>query len=258
MCELLGVNSHKRINVNRYLTQFFSHSEKHCHGWGLALFYGDAVSLEKEPICANQSLYLRQRIKHPIFIDNMIAHIRLASVGRMYYENSHPFVKHDNRGRSWTLAHNGTIFDFPHLDDFKDVQEGQTDSERILYYFIDEINKRQEQIDRALEEEERFKLLEDLIADLSINNKINLLIWDGEYMYVHTNYADTLHYNQITSDTVIFSTQPLEGKGWEDVPFLHLQVWKEGQLVYQGQKISQEYFDPEKDYEYKNFDYATL
>ena len=58
MCELLGLSSRKQIEVNGYLRTFYSHSERHCHGWGLALFYGDAVSLEKEAICANQSHHL--------------------------------------------------------------------------------------------------------------------------------------------------------------------------------------------------------
>lgn len=258
MCEILGLSSRKRINVNSYLRKFYSHSDLHCHGWGLALFYGDAVSLEKEAVCANQSYYLRQRIAHPIQIDNMMAHIRLASVGGMSYENSHPFVKHDNYGRSWTLAHNGTIFDFPHLDAFKPMQEGQTDSERILYYFVDEINKQQDELGWPLTPDERFRLLENLITDLSSKNKLNLLLWDGEYMYVHTNYRGTLHALRKDTDTVWFSTQPLDNEPWQPVPFLQLLAYRNGRLVFQGEKRSQEYVDPEKDYEYKNFDYANL
>lgn len=95
MCELLGLTSLQRINVNTYLREFYSHSFRHCHGWGQALFRGASVSMEKEAVCANQSLYLRQRLAHPIAVDNMIAHIRLASVGRMFYENCHPFSAQD-------------------------------------------------------------------------------------------------------------------------------------------------------------------
>lgn len=257
MCELLGVSSRKRIKVTPYLKEFFSHSEKHNHGWGMALFYGDAVSMEKEAICANQSNYLKGRLAHDLYIDNMIAHIRLASVGRMFYENTHPFVKHDSSGRSWTLAHNGTIFYSPKLDEYKDRQEGQTDSERILYYIVDEVNKQQYQLGHALSADERFALLEQLICDLSARNKLNLLIWDGEYMYVHTNYRGTLHLLQ-DEGTTLFSTLPLDQGDWQPVPFLTLQVYRQGQLVHQGTALSQEYFDPEKDYEYKNIDYANL
>lgn len=260
MCELFGISSIRKIKTNDYLRTFFSHSEKHCCGWGMAFFYGPGVSLEKEPICANQSQYLKFRLAPPIVTNNMIAHIRLASVGRMSYENSHPFVFNDNMGRTWTLAHNGTIFTFPHLQDFCDVQCGETDSERILIYFIDEINKRQTELKRALTKRERRTLLDKLIAELSVHNKLNLLIWDGEQMYVHTNYADTLHRLQTTDDTVIFSTLPLDNAPWQKVPLLQLLVYENGKLVFQGKHKSTEYIDPEKDFEYKNYhyDYAGL
>lgn len=257
MCELFGISSRKRIRTNKYLHEFFSHSEKHNHGWGMALFYDNAVSLEKEAVCANQSNYLKGRLAHDINIDNMIAHIRLASVGRMYYENTHPFIKHDSSGRSWTLAHNGTIFYSPKLDEYKERQEGQTDSERILYYIVDEVNKMQYQLGHTLTADERFALLEELICNLSERNKLNLLIWDGEYMYVHTNYRNTL-YMHYDDGTTIFSTTPLDNTRWQPVPFLTLQVYRQGLIVHQGIRLSQEYIDPEKDFEYKNIDYSNL
>lgn len=261
MCELFGITSKTGIQVNKYLKTFFSHSEVHKHGWGMAMFYGNAASIEKEPICANQSNYLRERIKQPIIIDNMIAHIRLASVGRVLWGNAHPFMKQDSSGRYWTLAHNGTIFDFTALDEYKDKQNGQTDSERILLYLIDKIDQRQAQLQRPLTEQERFTLLEDLIATLSVNNKLNLIIWDGENMYVHSNYADTLHYLQKTEDTTIFSTKPISEEDWKLVPFLHLLVFHKGKKVFEGSKESKQYFDPEENYEYNNYveyEYSVL
>lgn len=264
MCELLGINSKSRVQANDYLRTFYHHSEKHCHGWGQATMYGDAVQIEKEPIMADASNYLHYRLQHPFEVNNLIAHIRLASVGRMRYENCHPFVKHDNRGRAWTLAHNGTIF-VPQLitgttlDDYKEVQEGETDSERILYYIIDRINAMQDKADAPLTAERRFQLLDELITTLSIGNKLNLLIWDGEYMYAHTNYADTLYYKQDPEhQTVVISTQPLDDGHWLPVPFLQLQVYRHGQLVWQGTHSSTQYVDVEKDWEYKDMDYSIL
>ena len=208
MCELFGINSKRKIEINSYLKTFYSHSEKHYSGWGLACIYGESVSLEKEAMKAESSFYLRQRLAHPILIDNAIAHIRLATVGLMAYENCHPFVKHDNMNRCWTLAHNGTIFDFPELDYYKAVQEGTTDSERILYFIIDKINELQKTLGRKANFEERFQLLDNLLFTLSHKNKINLLIWDGEVMYVHYNYSDTMYVKEIDGGR-IFSTHPL-------------------------------------------------
>lgn len=261
MCELFGINSKPRLKVNTYLKIFFSHSEIHKHGWGMAIFYGNAASIEKEPLCANQSNYLRERIKHPIIINNMIAHIRLASVGRVLWGNAHPFSEQDASGRYWTLAHNGTIFDFSALDEYKKTQEGQTDSERILLYLVDSINQRMEELRRTLTEQERFLLMEELIASLSVNNKLNLLIWDGENMYVHTNYADTLCCLRKSDDTILFSTKPLSDEDWQPVPFLRLLVFREGRKVFEGTRESVQYFDPEENYEYNNhneYEYSVL
>lgn len=261
MCELFGVNTKSRIKVNSYLKTFFSHSEVHKHGWGMAMLFDNASSIEKEPTCANQSYYLHERIKNPIIANNMMAHIRLASVGRMVWANSHPFAKHDNCGRSWTMEHNGTIFDFPALDKYIDVQEGGTDSERVLFYLVDRIDERQKELQRPMTDHERFTFLEEVINELSVNNKLNLLIWDGKNMYVHTNYANTLYMLRQSDETVLFSTKPLTEEDWQPVPFLRLLVFHEGRLVFEGEKRSTEYFDPEENYEYNNYneyEYAAL
>ena len=47
MCELFGVSSGRRIEVNDLLKEFFSHSVRHPNGWGMAMFYENSVSLEK-------------------------------------------------------------------------------------------------------------------------------------------------------------------------------------------------------------------
>ena len=258
MCELFGINSRKKIEINSYLKTFYSHSEKHYSGWGLSCIYGESVSLEKEAMKAESSFYLRQRLAHPILIDNAIAHIRLATVGLVAYENCHPFVKHDNMNRCWTLAHNGTIFDFPELDYYKAVQEGKTDSERILYYIIDNINELQTKLHRKAEFEERFQLIDNLLFTLSHKNKINLLIWDGEVMYVNYNYSDTMYVKDIDGGK-IFSTRPLEEDGrWHKEEFLRLLAYKDGHLVAKGKHTTEEYSAPVRDWEYKDYDYSFL
>lgn len=267
MCELIGISSRERLHVNPFLKVFFNHSFHHRHGWGLAIFYGNAVSMEKEPVMANESHYLKTRLQHPIYANNLIGHIRLASIGRMNYENCHPFVKHDERGGVWTLAHNGTIFSptiqcdeiSRSLDDYKSVQEGQTDSERILFFLVDEVNRQQQLLGRAMSDEERFRFIDSRVTQLSVGNKLNLLFWDGENMYVHTNYANSLYLrSEHQTQSTIISTQPLDDSTWMPVPFLQLQVYREGKLIWQGSGQSKEYIDPEKNWEYKNLDFAQL
>lgn len=233
MCELFGITSTNKVQVNELLAEFYSHSRKHPHGWGLAVFFGNYVSLEKEPIKASDSSYLKARLEHLLKADGMIAHVRLATRGTLKYDNCHPFVKRDNFGRCWTLAHNGTVFEAEKLEPYIEEQEGETDSERILYYFLDHINQEQEKLGRALEERERFQLLEKLICELTPANKLNLLFYDGEYLYAHTNYADSLHYKTIPEGTLI-ATVPLDEEGWKPLPFAKLMVYKEAEVIYQG------------------------
>ena len=78
MCELFGLSSRDKIEVNEYLRAFFRHSEQHPHGWGLAQFFGNAVQIEKEPVAAVESQYLNTRLSFPIDAKSLIAHIRLA------------------------------------------------------------------------------------------------------------------------------------------------------------------------------------
>lgn len=168
---------------------------------------------------------------------NMIAHIRLASVGRLNYSNTHPFLKWDNQGGCWTLAHNGTLFNEKLTGCLTEEQEGQTDSERILLCIIAAVNRQQDELGRRLTPDERFVLLDDLITDLFVGNKLNLLVWDGEYMYVHSNYANSLYEGRLSFESVLFSTHPLSSIGtelWQPLPFLRLLVFKDGKLVYEG------------------------
>lgn len=177
MCELFGVSSRQQVEVTDLLKVFFSHSVKHANGWGMATFYGNAVSLEKEPVQAIKSAYLKERLRQRIQVQNMIAHIRLATRGVMEYANCHPFVLRDNDHRCWTLAHNGTIFDYPCHNPYLHQQEGRTDSKRILFFLVDQVNQRQSELGRSLRVEERLDLLDALVTDMAKGNKLNLLIY---------------------------------------------------------------------------------
>ena len=257
MCELFGVSSMERVPVTELLKEFFRHSVRHPNGWGMATFYDNSVSLEKEPVCAVKSGYLRERLRHKIEARNMIAHIRLATRGNMDYENCHPFVLRDNFDRTWTLAHNGTIFDCPALDGYVQTQEGRTDSERILCHIINRVNGEQTRAGRALTAEERFRLLDEIVCQVSPRNKLNLLIYDSEQFYVHTNYADSLYVKQ-TDGTAIFSTVPLTRTGWEPLPFTTLLAYRDGKRIFQGTGHGHEYKDNPNDMRLIFVDYAEL
>lgn len=257
MCELFGISSMQKIPVNDLLREFFSHSDRHPNGWGLALFYQNAVSLEKEPQQASKSYYLRERLSHRLEADTLLAHIRFATIGNMEYANSHPFVRRDSSGRTWTLIHNGTIFDYPKLSPYQYRQEGSTDSERILYYLVDQIDQKQAELERPLEKQERFELLDGLIGDMAKGNKLNLILYDGEWMYVHTNYANSLYVWE-EGGTAVFATVPQRIGSWRLLPFTALCAYEDGRRVRQGAPHGWEYRDNDKDTRYLFAAYAGL
>lgn len=256
MCELFGVTSHSKLELNELLLRFFSHGTEHPNGWGMAFFYGNAVSLEKQPEASYKSDYLKQRLQYKVEADKMIAHIRLATRGSLNYENTHPFVMRDNSDRTWTLAHNGTIFDCDQLNPFTRSQQGQTDSERILAYIVSRMNIEMEN-KRDLSEQERFGLIDEILCEITPENKVNLLLFDGELMYVHTNYKESL-YSCRKGEAVVISTRPLDYQVWEPVPMNTLIAYQDGEQVYKGTDHKNEFFETEEKMRLLFLDYSNL
>lgn len=258
MCELFAFSGKEPVALNSYLKEFFSHSLEHMHGWGLAFFYENAVNVEKEPVPAYKSQYLKERLSEEIEVQTLFAHIRLATKGNMEYLNSHPFVKRDNYKRTWTLIHNGTIFECDCLDSYFHVQKGQTDSERILYYIVDCINRLQEQEGRALSKMERFRELDRIMCEITYpNNKVNLIIYDGELMYVHTNNKGTLYEKRLPEGRMI-ATVPLDRTEWFPLKMNTLLAFEKGNPVYSGINHGNEYIFREKDMRFLHLDSALL
>lgn len=259
MCELLGLSSKDRLTANQILRLFFANGDEHPHGWGLALFLPDgSQTIEKEPVTATKSGYLKARLSADIHVAGLIGHIRLATMGMLDYVNCHPFALTDARGRQWTIAHNGTIFDCPALSKYVGRQQGATDSERVALYLVDEINHELANRGRELSFNERFAVLERVIRTLTRkNNKVNLLFYDGDYLYAHANYRDSLHYLE-EDGHVWISTRPLTSASWKDLPFRRLCAFKDGDLIREGSDHGGEYFVNQNDLNMIYMSYSSL
>lgn len=262
MCQIFGYTGSEYIEIRDVLREFYSHSDLHPNGWGLALLDGNQANIEREVISANKSAYLEGRLKAGISAPNVLAHIRYATIGNVELNNCHPFTGTDSYGRRWTLIHNGTIFEYQPMDEYVRRQKGETDSERILLYLIDRINAAAKEKNKELTDSERFAVVEELISDIAPGNKLNLLIFDGELLYAHTNLSGSLHYYQGKCAT-LFSTEPLVkssvfyGGGhprekrfciddWQEVPVTTLLAYKGADLIHSGKPHGHEYHeDPE-------------
>ena len=257
MCELLGLTGPDEIIVNEYLKTFIRHSIDHPNGWGIAVLCGREVSIEKEPIAAFKSGYLRERLKTPFRAKNMMAHIRLATRGHMEYENCHPFMKRDKSGRVWTFMHNGTIFNCLLLNKYVYCQNGQTDSERILLYMIDQINAETDRLGRRLKDSERFDVIDRVVQEITAGNKVNFMLYDGSMLYVHENLKNSL-FVCCLGRSLLFATDPLDNKKWEPVEPCRLKAYKNGKSVLSGTSHRNEYIENPEDLRLIFLDYAEL
>ena len=249
MCELFGLNGTIDINLTPCLTEFFSHSTEHPDGWGI--FNIDTDEIIKEPLPAYESSLVKELTSKPYVAKNMFAHIRQATQGSMIYENAHPFRKTDESGRVWTFMHNGTVFDFPKLDEYKEVQLGTTDSERILWYLTDAVN--------TVPSEDLTKVLSNTIRAMTPKNKLNLMFYDGNNTYVHTNMVSTLYSARVRRNdniATLFSTAPLKAlhelddivvdEDWTPLPLSKMMVYKNGKRIFEAKESGAIYTeDPE-------------
>ncbi len=253
MCELFAVNAANPVEVNAYLAEFFSHSTKHKDGWGIT-WRGDravhsaaagpsevgdedsSVFVHREPVPAWTSDYIPHLLKTPLAAAMLEAHIRLSTCGNTVRENCHPFFGCDVSGREWTLIHNGILFNEQLLTTYDLKETGQTDSERALLFLLDVVDEAAVRSGGLLDFPVRFQALSGAVSQISNLNRLNLIIDDGEYTYVHTNTdVDTLHFCQPSDDAIVFSTQPLGGPAqadlWKPVPKNRLIAYRNGRLV---------------------------
>ena len=229
MCELFGFSGRTKTDLTDHLKTFFSHSEKHPHGWGM-MYDGCIV---KEPVKASQSELL------PLLLSNiepqktMLAHIRYATVGSIRKENCHPFSCSDISGRNWTMVHNGTIYSGKDTYKYHKTQQGDTDSERLFLSFIDTMNEKV--CKSRLSERERFNTVSRFIADHAPRNKLNLILFDGELLYVHKNMKNSLSF-KYNDNGVLISTSPLDDTGWNPFPMTQVIAFKNGDEIYRGER----------------------
>lgn len=230
MCELLGFTSVHEKDVREYLKEFYSHGIHHPHGWGLMYEDNGERKVYREAVCSATSNTISGVIAEIPPQSNLLAHIRLATVGSIKVENCHPYSQTDNTGRCWTLIHNGTIYSGRQLMKYLYTQTGDTDSERISLALLDEINDRNPETAK-----QRFDVVDNFVVSLSKRNKLNLMIYDGELLYVHQNMKDTLYY-KAENDSIVFSTKPLDDDNWKPYPMTQLCAFRAGEKVFEGTK----------------------
>ena len=180
-------------------------------------------------------------LSNPLVSKNVFAHIRLATMGEIISPNCHPFIELDDNNRSWMLIHNGTIFDYPPLDKYREIETGNTDSERILLYIIDNVNKFEEAKGAPSTIKERFNLLAELIEEMAEGNKLNLMIYDGDLTYIHSNMRDSLYYLNNDEGFLVASTPITDDENWKPAEMNKLFGIIDGNIIFESEEHDNEF-----------------
>ena len=136
MCEIYGFCGSVPTRLNVYTNEFWLHSRVHQDGFGYYLqdkndFY---VNPKSAMTCISDLRKKDFTSKLALF------HIRFKTHGPASAENCHPFIKKDIHGVEWSLIHNGFIEDTHYTDALCTLQNGETDSERILLSIVEAVN----------------------------------------------------------------------------------------------------------------------
>ncbi|OXM61449.1 class II glutamine amidotransferase [Amycolatopsis vastitatis] len=145
MCRLFGLSAApQRVHATFWLLEapdsLAAQSRREPDGTGLGVFDADgAPRIWKQPLAAYADEKFAYEAKQGESV-TFLAHIRYASTGGVEPRNTHPFAQH---GR--LFAHNGVIGDLPELEarlgGYRDLVEGDTDSERFFALVTREIDE---------------------------------------------------------------------------------------------------------------------
>lgn len=230
MCEIYGFCGSVPTRLNVYTNEFWLHSRIHQDGFGYYL--QDKNDFYVNPKSA--MTYISDLRKKDFTSKLALFHIRFKTHGPASVENCHPFIKKDVHGVEWSLIHNGFIEDTHYTDALGTLQNGETDSERILLSIVEAVNGVYEHAWIDDEPEMRcfvYTIIEQTIKDMSHLGKINLIFTDSltNNMYVYMN-AQSLYYLNKKSGIHV-STTKLSNEDWISVTPNKLHIFNNGERL---------------------------
>lgn len=179
MCQLFGMNANTPTDVMFSVTGLACRADEHKDGFGIGFFEGKGLRLFVDPAGAKASPVAEMVRRYPIRSENVVAHIRKATQGRVALENTHPFVR-ELWGRYWLFAHNGDLKGFaPRLHGaFRPV--GDTDSEHAFCWLMQELAKAHASVPTV---DELTRTLAELLPRPAAHGTFNLLLSNGQALW---------------------------------------------------------------------------
>jgi len=234
MCELFGLSCNEKDRATRSLPVFREYSviSGAEHGWGIAYYQDDEVILKRKPEKAKMSPDFKKMIEEAKS-NIIIAHLRLATRGKICEENCHPFKQHF-LNKDWIFAHNGQVKGIP----THPRSRGETDSEQVFHFILDKIKEYQNQggirgvfpgIMYGIK-----KVFEKCGRDRDIH--LNFLMSDGDILYAFHHYPGKPMYilrrEKDYGGAILISTQKLsDDEGWKKLPSDKLLLVNRGEIL---------------------------
>jgi len=193
MCQLLGLNCSTPIDARFSFTGFCKRggsTDHHADGWGLAYFEDKGLRHYVDHQAAADSPMANFLKSHPLKSQNLIAHVRKATVGSVALQNTHPFVR-ELWGRLWVFAHNGTLEDTPSKLHTHFSPVGTTDSEKAFCWLLQELAKSHAVLPDV---NELTSTLTEICAKLNRLGSFNFLLSNGQALWAHC--STQLHFVQ--------------------------------------------------------------
>jgi glutamine amidotransferase len=192
MCQLLGMNSSKPAHAGFSFEGFAERGGRtgeHRDGWGIACHTADGCRLITDHLASVDSPLALSVKQNPLKANNVVAHIRKATQGRIALENSHPFTRR-LWGRTWSFAHNGDLKAFDADIDERFAPAGDTDSEAAFCHLLCGLRRRFGETEPP--RQALFATLKSMAADIAAHGSFNFLLSDGVALYAHC--STLLHY----------------------------------------------------------------
>ncbi len=220
MCRIFAVRADKPISVAPAFARLRELAAEHKDGWGVARFDGPAPVIDHGTISAQHCPDFLQRGSGPT--QSLLVHIRLASVGTVKRENTHPFT-----ADGWVFMHNGTLKDFqrakPRLEAELDPAlppqlTGDTDSERCFALFRTYVGA-ERSLDAMARALARVFQTAARVCDDDAPGKrsaMNFLVSDGQRVVV-TRRDRTLFVGERDGAIFVASEALMPGVSWREV-----------------------------------------
>ena len=86
----------------------------------------------------------------------------------------------------------------------------------------------------------------EIVTGLSKKNKLNLMIYDGDLTYIHSNMRKSLYYLKSDEGFMVASTPLTDEEGWMEVELNKLFGLIDGNIIFESEEHDNEFILTEK------------